>query len=611
MFCILLWTHSLNDHLNHMIMGSLRTAKNIPHSNIQCLRCGGHAKFVLCHPIFLCCAGGFHLRSREESQFHTQLADLNIWLDTDEVAQMHDGIIMVVKATVEAWYSPAFQILQKSTATAPLPDVVRLTPLLQLTPDDITFDDPILLVVPVCASANRAWRSVDHGWEPIDSSKVHFHSGFMVLFLEHFCEVFASADKNASLECKAVGYIKPMSLEESASAKFAIAHIKCKDCERRLTEYAGDADFLQDYVKCEDAIKLGDRKHQDTLRVGWNENDKVVLDFEDDFPHVSKRSETVKIEGSCRSFELNIKGRKETFKLAQSAATSALPSASRAEAPVPSEASEDPRPPASIGGVQILSSHDIVFGCELSPSDVQRADMDQVRLNAAAEPSVELGLSGGLVVGLDLQSSSISNPTTQPLQTLTQTLVKIFGHVLGTFTWKIKAKSIRHMRWFPFYLNSVEHEVDKCLKNGATDIVLIGVAAKLVNPITVQELPSLKREVEKGFHGQKWPYYDKKGERESIRIEFHRITIQEVNLGDLEERLKSFCSQSNHHAIIASCPADSKEEQTQTLAFATHEECKRAGWAVNWAVADARANYNYSIGGVGFWLSQAAQYFEG
>ena len=134
----------------------------------------------------------------------------------------------------------------------------------------------------------------------------------------------------------------------------------------------------------------------------------MVLDFEDDFPHVSTRSESVKIEGWCRFFELNIKGRKKTFKLAQSATTSALPSASRAEAPVPSETSEDPRPPASIRGVQILSSHDIVCGCELSPSDVQRADLEQVRLKAAAEPSVELGQSGGAVVGFDLQSSSMS-----------------------------------------------------------------------------------------------------------------------------------------------------------------------------------------------------------
>ena len=162
------------------------------------------------------------------------------------------------------------------------------------------------------------------------------------------------------------------------------------------------------YVKCEDAIRLGDRKHHVTLQVGWNENDTVVLDFEDDFPHVSTRSESVKIEGWCRFFELNIKGRKKTFKLAQSATTSALPSASRAEAPVPSETSEDPRPPASIRGVQILSSHDIVCGCELSPSDVQRADLEQVRLKAAAEPSVELGQSGGAVVGFDLQSSSMS-----------------------------------------------------------------------------------------------------------------------------------------------------------------------------------------------------------
>lgn len=78
-FCILLWTHSLM--ITWITSSRVRTAKNIPHSNIQCLRCGGHAKFVLCHPIFLCCAGGFHLRSREESQFHTQLADLNVWLD--------------------------------------------------------------------------------------------------------------------------------------------------------------------------------------------------------------------------------------------------------------------------------------------------------------------------------------------------------------------------------------------------------------------------------------------------------------------------------------------------------------------------------------------------
>ncbi|CAE7299762.1 unnamed protein product [Symbiodinium sp. CCMP2592] len=113
---------------------------------------------------------------------------LVVELADGDVAQIHDGIMMVATARVQKECDPRFEILPADQAiklplyAVPLSQVVSLRPHTKES-----FADAVLLILPVCLGARQVWRWHSGHWEILET--VAFVRGFAVLRLEHFCKI--------------------------------------------------------------------------------------------------------------------------------------------------------------------------------------------------------------------------------------------------------------------------------------------------------------------------------------------------------------------------------------------------------------------------------------
>ena len=111
------------------------------------------------------------------------------------------GITMVATTAVWRQYEPKVDVLQVESS---LPDtMVPMAPVLKLTPEGVTFPAPIILRIPTCTGANKAFRSNDDGdWEEI--REVKFAEDSCEVQLSHFCQVAITGDPRP---LKALGFI--------------------------------------------------------------------------------------------------------------------------------------------------------------------------------------------------------------------------------------------------------------------------------------------------------------------------------------------------------------------------------------------------------------------
>ena len=196
---------------------------------------------------------------------HEVAEGLVVQLEEGDVAVMHDSILMVAKSRVCQKHTLNFEVMAKD-GPLQLPDkAIALSPIVDLSPDGVVFEEPILVILPVCIGATKAWRSLGDSskWEVLPEAR--FHAGYAILYLDHFCKIAAGGDEPLEAAIKISCYMNSL-----LEAKWAITHAACGSCRNLLRSYANDEDVLQDYKPCKPAsYPAGGYAHGQDLRLAW------------------------------------------------------------------------------------------------------------------------------------------------------------------------------------------------------------------------------------------------------------------------------------------------------------------------------------------------------
>ena len=175
---------------------------------------------------------------------------------------LHAGVLMVMTANVFERHCPELQVL--TNAAIPLPaDAVMLGPILDLRPHSTYFDEPVLLIFPVCIGATKAWRSSDDGrWEHLTDAE--FRAGHAILRLDHFCQVVVGTDGQAQAPILISCY-----MNDSFHAKWAITHAGCSRCAEAMQAAFQEELVLKNYRLCEEPLWAGVYGHMESLDLAW------------------------------------------------------------------------------------------------------------------------------------------------------------------------------------------------------------------------------------------------------------------------------------------------------------------------------------------------------
>ena len=213
-------------------------------------------------------------------------AGLVIELRVGDIAEMKNGVLMAMPKTLRDKFSPGFRVVTEDPPV-PLPKgVVPLSPILELHPHDETFKGQhVMLVLPTCTGAQKAWRSVPGGdWEEV--ANVEFFAGTAVIYLDHFCLAFVGTDNPTPTRLKVRGFLET----GEQAAKFAVVHANCANCQQELAEECcQDPETLQGFEECTPPKDAGKYRHEQEIVLShqsqpWME--RVLLEF-DKMPFVT------------------------------------------------------------------------------------------------------------------------------------------------------------------------------------------------------------------------------------------------------------------------------------------------------------------------------------
>ena len=206
------------------------------------------------------------------------------------------GINLIVHEKVLQKDSPRVKIVDwshtwRNSAATVLGEKVCLSKLVQLTPEDVTFEKPVRLVMPACIGAETAYRSTGDTWEEVPMKIL---DGEVEIELEHFCRAFVAGEPHP---LKAMGFIMP----SLPSAKLGILHVGCPACDRNLEEfYMQDKSLLQEFERCQETVTMGNYADKEELVIHQDggESFSELLRFRA-FPFVSKE-----LNSSADAFEV-------------------------------------------------------------------------------------------------------------------------------------------------------------------------------------------------------------------------------------------------------------------------------------------------------------------
>ena len=180
------------------------------------------------------------------------------------VAVLRHEVLMVMTASVAETHAPELHVL--ASGAIPLPTgAVILGPILDLRPHKIRFEEPVLLIFPVCLGATKAWRSSEEGsWEELGLADAQFRAGHAVLRLDHFCHVAVGTDGQPEAPLKISCF-----MNDSFHAKWAVTHAGCSRCKSIMHAAFQDEDILEDYKLCEEPFWAGVYEHMESLDLVW------------------------------------------------------------------------------------------------------------------------------------------------------------------------------------------------------------------------------------------------------------------------------------------------------------------------------------------------------
>lgn len=244
---------------------------------------------------------------------------IDLPLEDFDLAKVHDRVIMITRIINPEDIDANFEILEETQ----LPEgVVPLSPILRLTPEAYKFPHPVRLLLPTCHGATKAWRSTSSGWEELKVPKdASFFQGYALLYLTHFCEVFAGREGKTERYTDALAFWKQGDSQSRIQAKWAIRHVGCDNCTEKLQLYMNDSKYLKGFSECPGVFDLGKRTHGSELTIVSNtmpcrretsptRRDKCELNFAR-FPVVEPDEESPAfLPENCYTLSMEVSGGK-------------------------------------------------------------------------------------------------------------------------------------------------------------------------------------------------------------------------------------------------------------------------------------------------------------
>ena len=233
------------------------------------------------------------------------IESLVIRLGPGDMAQMKDGILMAMSKDLRSAFSPTCRVVREDLPIK-LPDhVVPLSPILDLHPHYTGFaGQRVMIVLPVCVGAEKAWRSLPGGeWEEV--MEVEFFPGRVIMYLDHFCFAFAGTEFPKRQNLQVRGFLN----RDKQAARFALVHADCDACEQNLQSRYGKGSWAG-FIECEEPKDVGECQHMEEIvleeivpteqqgKKPWNEP------WHADFSKLPKPSKTLKVTST--QFEIRI-----------------------------------------------------------------------------------------------------------------------------------------------------------------------------------------------------------------------------------------------------------------------------------------------------------------
>ena len=503
---------------------------------------------------------------------HKVVEGLVVMLGAGDVAQLRGGVVMVVTKRVYEMHKPRFEPVGREPCP-PLPGAaVALSPILDLSPHEVPFDDPVLLIVPVCTGADAAWRSLPQGgWEELVC--LQFCPGFAILRLDHFCQVVVGSSGRVRAPISVRGFINRH--REPPVARWAILQDGCDTCLDMMRQ--SRRGILKDFEECIQVHVPGsyDNLHPLPVSEGLHpeEHDEVCLRF----THFPRHSSTEwKVQGPTFSeFTIYVDGIPYTFCLPDAPAI-----------PPPADADQQmflvPQEGSTIQVSAANGSSDVYMeGGLLDSSAIVRAS--DLQDTAASLGSVEFSTASTSYLAPNLPAPPMPDlpeglPERPPPPPPARLPVPP--------NWK---RDVRKEKWYVPYRMKVFTLIQNRMEGGAAEVTLVGIEPCKENVCTCLEYPALLQDLFAAFHERRPPFYLN---WETEVIAWNKIHKQYAsqNPTTLQEQLQDFSRRGND-VIIVSAPED--QFSTAREAINAHNQRDLPGhgkaWE-GWATADDMLN---------------------
>ena len=238
---------------------------------------------------------------------HWQVHGLLVTLGRCDFAQIRHGVVMISRRHSCA----RFEVANLDECRKLPANVCPLSPILELLPHEARFEEPVILIIPVCTGAQAAWRSSSEGgWTSLPNAE--FYPGHAVVRLDHFCELFVGSNGSSPPPPKQI-LVRGFMDGTTRKGKCAVLHTNCRSCNRELetsSDCRMDPEVLRDFEECSPSFFAGSFSHGDRLTIAQarHHQQDIALNF-NRFPLVTNGC----FQAQQAQFEVDIADSVHTF----------------------------------------------------------------------------------------------------------------------------------------------------------------------------------------------------------------------------------------------------------------------------------------------------------